>query len=174
MTLTRSEKQRKSGFISPPAVEGLKPSSVLHLALLRLRQQREHRLAPLLLELGQQVGGVVGAHLGQHVRRLGVRALVQELDLVLGIELLEDVGLELAVGADRADDLLALVVRGGLDQVGDLRRVELRQLAEAHPQPRAWAHGRRRARRSPSRAECEPPSGRPAASAEAVAAGRAG
>ena len=46
---------------------------------------------------------------------------------MLGIELLEHVGFELAVGADGVDDLLALFVRGRLDQVGDLRRVQLRQ-----------------------------------------------
>jgi hypothetical protein len=48
---------------------------------------------------------------------------------VLLVELLEDVGLELAiVVADRLDDLLALAPRRRLDEVGDLRRVQLGQL----------------------------------------------
>ena len=39
--------------------------------------------------------------------------------------------------ADRLDHLLALVVGGRLDEVGDLRRVQVRQLAVGEAQPRA-------------------------------------
>ncbi len=41
-----------------------------------------------------------------------IGALFQELDLMFGVQLLEDVGFELGVGVDGLDDLLALVVRG--------------------------------------------------------------
>ena len=43
---------------------------------------------------------------------------------MLVIELLEHVGLELLVVPNRLQDLLALLVRSGLDQIGDLRRVQ--------------------------------------------------
>ena len=48
---------------------------------------------------------------------------------MLVVELLEHVGLELLVLADRLEDLLALLVRGGLDEIGDLRRVQPAQAA---------------------------------------------
>ena len=64
-----------------------------------------------------------------------VAPVLDELELVAVLELLEDVGLELGVGGDRGDDLLALVVRRRLDEVGDLRGVELRELRVRHPQP---------------------------------------
>ena len=53
---------------------------------------------------------------------------------MLVVELLEHVGLELAVVvADRLDDLLALAPGGRLDEVGDLRGVQLCQLRMRHP-----------------------------------------
>ena len=76
-----------------------------------------------------------GAMRGEQSGRLGVGAAADELDLVLGVELLEDVGLELAVGPDRLDDLLALLVRRRLDQVGDLGRVQPGQLPVGDAQP---------------------------------------
>ena len=48
---------------------------------------------------------------------------------MLVVELLEHVGLELLVLADRLEDLLALLVRGRLDQVGDLRRMQAGEAA---------------------------------------------
>jgi hypothetical protein len=45
------------------------------------------------------------------------------------VEFFEDVGLEFAVGAHGLDDLLALLVTGLLDEVGDLCGVEFRELA---------------------------------------------
>ena len=98
------------------------------LPLLRLGQQAEDGQAPLLVELGDEVGGVVGGHRPEDLGGLGVGAVLDELDLVPGVELLEHVRLELAVLADRLDDLLALLVGGGLHQVGDLGRVEPGQL----------------------------------------------
>ena len=55
---------------------------------------------------------------------------------MLVVELLEHVGLELLVLPDRLEDLLALLVRGGLDQVGDLRRVEPHDPPRRQLQPR--------------------------------------
>ena len=57
---------------------------------------------------------------------------------MLGVELLEDVGLELAVEADRLDDLLAFLMRRGFDEVGDLCRAKAGELAvrDAHPSAR--------------------------------------
>ena len=57
----------------------------------------EHREAALLVDLEQQVGGVVARHPREHRGDLLVGALAQELDLVLVVELLEHVGLELLV-----------------------------------------------------------------------------
>ena len=56
---------------------------------------------------------------------------------MLVVELLEDVGLELLVLADGLEDLLALVVGGRLDEIGDLRRVQACQAPRGEPQPRA-------------------------------------
>ena len=108
-----------------------------HLDAMADGQQREHRLAPLLVELADDVGGVVGRHPREDLRDLGVGAILEELALVLVVELLEHVGLELAVVvADGLDDLFALVPRGRLDEVGDLGGVELGELrvrdAQAH------------------------------------------
>ena len=47
---------------------------------------------------GDQVGGIVGGHGREQAGRLSVRAAAHELQLVLGVQLLEDVGLQLAVG----------------------------------------------------------------------------
>ena len=89
----------------------------------------------VLLDLEQQVGGIVGGHPRQHRRHLLVGALAQELDLVLVVELLEHVGLELLVVPDRLEDLLALLVRGRLDKVGDLGRMQSREPARGELQP---------------------------------------
>ena len=54
---------------------------------------------------------------------------------MLVVELLEYVGLELAVvTANGLDDLLALPVGGRLDQIRDLSRMELRQARMKNPQ----------------------------------------
>ena len=55
---------------------------------------------------------------------------------MLVVELLEDVGLELLVLADGLEDLLALLVARGLDEVGDLRRMQLRDAPVREPQAR--------------------------------------
>ncbi len=64
----------------------------------------------VLVELDDEVGGVVGGHGGEQTGRLGVGAATHELDLMLRVELFEDVGLELTVLTHRLDDLLALFV----------------------------------------------------------------
>ncbi len=115
----------KSGFISPPAVCGLWPSSVRTLRRFAGGMQVEHGQAAVLVEAHQQVGGVVALHACEQRRDLLVGALAQELELVLVVELLEDVGLELLVVPERLEDLLPLLVRGRLDEIGDLRGVKL-------------------------------------------------
>ena len=48
---------------------------------------------------------------------------------MLGVELLEDISLELEVLADSVDDLLALLMRRGFDEIGDLGRVQASKFA---------------------------------------------
>ena len=55
---------------------------------------------------------------------------------MLVVELLEDVGLELLVLADRLEDLLALLVARRLDEVGDLRGMQVRDAPVREPQAR--------------------------------------
>ena len=55
---------------------------------------------------------------------------------MLVVELLEHVGLELLVVTDRLEDLLALLVRSGLDEISDLRRMKPHQPTRTQPQPR--------------------------------------
>ena len=108
-----------------------------HLGLLRRREQRQDRRTSRLIELGDQVGGVVGTHLGEHRGRFRVGFVAEKLNLVLGVQLLEDIGLELGIAVHGRDDLFTLVVRCGFDEVGDLRGVEAAQTPEWHEQPRA-------------------------------------
>ena len=96
----------------------------LDLALLGKRHQVEHREASLLLDLQQQVGGVVARHAREHSCNLAVRALVEELELVLVVQFLEHVRLKLLVLSNGLQDLFALLMARGLDEVGDLRRVQ--------------------------------------------------
>ena len=67
------------------------------LVLLGLGQQVEDREPTLLVDVADQVGGVVGGHRRQQPGGLGVRSGSDELGLVLGVQLLEHVGLELDV-----------------------------------------------------------------------------
>ena len=103
---------------------------------MRRWEQREDRCAPRLIELGDEVGRIVGPHLRKHRGSFGIGLVAQELDLVLGVQLLEHIGLELRVTVHRGDDLLALVVRRGLDEVGDLRGMQAAEAAQRHEQPR--------------------------------------
>ena len=80
------------------------------LRLRRLWKSLQHREPAVLVEIGDQVGGVIGFHRREQPARLLVGPGAQELELMLGIELLEDVSLELQVLADGVDDLLALLV----------------------------------------------------------------
>ena len=84
--------------------------------------------AAVVVELGEEVGGVVGLHPRDQVGDLVVVAVFGELELVLVAELFEEVGFELGVVLDGGDDLLALAVRCGLDEVGQLGRVEAGEL----------------------------------------------
>ena len=99
-------------------------------------QQREQPLTALLLELADHVGRIVGGHPREDLGDLLVGAILEELTLVLVVELLEDIRLELTVSvADRLDYLLALVLGGGLDEVGDLSGVKLGEFRVGDPQP---------------------------------------
>src|SRR5207244_1055316 len=84
------------------------------------------RLAPFLIELAQQIRRVIRRHALEQSRGLLVRLRLEELDLVLGVELLEHVGGERGIALDRLDDLLALLMRRVLDDVRDLRRMQAR------------------------------------------------
>ena len=64
---------------------------------------------------------------------------------MLVVELLEHVGLELLVVPDRFEDLLALLVRGRLDKVGDLGRVQSCAAAARRASAARSARGRRTA-----------------------------
>ena len=79
-----------------------------------------------------------GAIRAEDLGDLGIGAILEELALVLVVELLEHVSLELAVViAYGLDDLLALVPRGRLHEIGDLGRMQLGELRVGHAQ----AHG---------------------------------
>ena len=124
---------------------------VADLALLGLGHELEQREPAVLVHLADEVRRVVGRHPREQPCGVVVGALVDELELVLGVELLEDVGLELAVEPHGLDDLLALLVARGLDEVGDLGGVQLRQPAVRDAEPRRRARGSRRARSGRSR-----------------------
>ena len=88
----------------------------------------EDACAPVVVELGEEVGGVVGLHPGDEVADVAVVAILAELELVLVAELFEQVGFQLWVVLDGGDDLFALPVRSGFDQVGELGRMQPREL----------------------------------------------
>ena len=90
----------------------------------------------LLLQLTQQVGGIIRRHAVQDLSRLRVCARLQELRAVLVVQLLEDVGGELDVALNGVEYLLALRMRRALDEVRDLRRMQAAQALEWHQQLR--------------------------------------
>ena len=61
-----------SGLISPPAVAGSYPSERPHAPPLQRRQELDDPLAALLVELTQEIHGVVGLHPGQHRHDLAI------------------------------------------------------------------------------------------------------
>ena len=73
------------------------PEEGRELDALGRRHLFEHGKPALLVELHQQVRGVIALHPREHGRHFLVRPAAQKLDLVLVVELLEDVGLELLV-----------------------------------------------------------------------------
>ncbi len=93
--------------------------------------------AAALGQLGDGVGGVVGPHVGDDVGHLFVGHVLEEPVGGVGVQLLEHVRLELGVGVHHVEDLLALLARGVLEQVGDLRRLEPADPTEPGPGPHA-------------------------------------
>ena len=112
-----------------------------HAPPLHALEQGDDALAALLVELQDEVGSIVAS-----MRRAASRSArpcgLHELELVLVVELLEHVSLELGVGGPGGHDLLALVVRGRLDEIGELRRVQPRELRMRDAQAHASARGR--------------------------------
>ena len=111
----------------------------------RIGSRRSWSISP------DQIGRVVGLHVREQSRRVGVAARLEELQLVRGVELFEDVGLEFAVGGHGLDDLLTLIVTGLFDQVGDLCGVQFGELAIRNSQPSRRARARRTVRSTRSR-----------------------
>jgi hypothetical protein len=112
----------------------LKPISVLTLAC---RQQVEHGLAPSLRQLGDSVGRVVGSHPAEHGGDLGIRARAQQPAGQVLVQFLEHVGLKFGVGVHLAENLAFLFLRGALQQIRDLGRLEAADPAEGAPGQRA-------------------------------------
>ncbi len=92
----------------------------------------EHRLRPLLGEVAQDVGRLVGRHLLEEVRGLLGVDLLHHRGLDLGLGLGEGVGRGL--GVERGDDRPALHPPQVLDDVGEIGRVHAGQLL-VHLQP---------------------------------------
>ena len=77
-----------------------------------------------MVDFINEIGSVVGRHATHHAGRFGVGASLEELQLVLGVQLFENVGFEFAVMSHRFDDFDTLFMARALDKVGDLRGVE--------------------------------------------------
>ena len=71
------------------------------------RQQLDDAVAALLVELGEQVDGVVGLHAREHRGDLLVGPVLEQLAGARVLELLEQVGLELGIVVHGGEDLLA-------------------------------------------------------------------
>jgi hypothetical protein len=54
--------------------------------LLGLGQKVEYGQAPLLLDLGDQIGRVVWRHRRQQARRIGIGSRLDKLELMLGVD----------------------------------------------------------------------------------------
>ena len=124
---------------------GVVAEELLDLALLRRGQHVEHGEAALLLDLEQQVGGVVARHSAEDRATSRSERCVEELELMLVVELLEDVRLELLVLSDGSrisspSSWLAASTRSAICAGCRCARRRGRE-----PQ-REWARGRRRAR----------------------------
>ena len=120
--------------MSPPAVSGVVAEQRPHLSLLRLGQRLEHRSrrswSSSMIRSAASSGAIRASSRAASASERGA----DELQLVLRVELLEDVRLEFPVGLDRLDDLLALLVRCGLDEVRDLGRVQPGELPVRDPE----------------------------------------
>ena len=96
-TVVVSGRQEEVGAHEPARRLGVVAEQRPDLALLGLGEQLEDGRAPLLVELDDQVGRVVGGHRPEQRAASVSERASHELDLVLGVQLLEDVRLEFAV-----------------------------------------------------------------------------
>ncbi len=101
------------------------------------RQQIDDRLPPVLRQLGDRVGRVVGPHPAQDLGDLFVRACAEQPGGPILVEFLEDVRLQLGVLVHLPEDLGLFLLRRVLQQVGDLGRLEPPDTAERATQQRA-------------------------------------
>ena len=101
------------------------------------RQQIDDRLPPVLRQLGDRVGRVVGPHPAQHFGDLFVRARAEQPGGPILVEFLEDVRLQLGVLVHLPEDLGLFLLRRVLQQVSDLGRLEPPDAAERATQQRA-------------------------------------
>jgi len=106
----------------------------MHSLALRGRQKVEHGQAPVLIELIQQIGSIIGRHPGQQGRRFLIRSIFEKLLLVRRIELLEDVGRQFWIGLNGVDYFFALLVGRALHEVGNERGMEPLQASQRHQQ----------------------------------------
>ena len=83
----------------------------------------------LLGQVGQDVGGLVGLHLLEDVRDLLLGGRLDQGELELGVDLLEGLGGRLQV--QHLEDRRPVGLVQLLDDVGEVRRVELVELAES-------------------------------------------
>ena len=93
----------------PPALVALNPRRVTTLVRTPGGQEVEDLDPPVLGQLGDGVGGVVGPHVGDDLGHLLVGHVLEEPVGDVGIELLEHVRLELGIGVHHVEDLLALL-----------------------------------------------------------------
>ena len=146
--------ETKSGFISPPAVDGLYPSRPLILRCLaagsRLRTGSRRscsisssRSAASSLAIRESTAATSWS---ERSRRNSTWCSSSSSSNTSASSSLSC--------ADRLEDLLALLVRGGLDQVGDLRRVQAREPAGARASAARSGRGRRTARCSLQGTNC--------------------
>ena len=108
-----------------------------HLGANARRQQVDDGLPPVLRELGDRVGRIVGPHPGENIGDLAVRARAEQLGRQVLVELLEDVRLQFGIRVDLPEDLGLLLLGGIFQQVGDLGRFQPPDAAERSAQQRA-------------------------------------
>src|SRR5438105_3084456 len=75
------------------------------------RHQLEDWSAAFLVELVQEIGGVIRRHMREQLRGLTVGARLQEFHLVLRLQFLEHIGGQLRISFYCVDNLLAMLVQ---------------------------------------------------------------